>query len=64
MTKNSYHWDLRDHQDAIRLKHSLPLGAFVMSAHCIAIALGRTSDLYPPETSNNAVVPGPLAEHA
>ncbi len=63
MTQTSYHWDLWDHPDAIRLNRPLPLGAVVMSAHCIAIALGRTSELYPLETSNNVVVPGPLAEH-
>jgi hypothetical protein len=64
MTQTSYHWQLREHKVGIRLNRSLPLGAVVMSAHCIAIALGRTSDLYLLETSNNVVVSGPLAEHA
>jgi hypothetical protein len=64
MTKTSYHWHLRDHQDGIRSNRSLPLGAVVMSAHCMAVAWGRTSNLYPPETSNTALVRGPLAEHA
>lgn len=63
MAKTRYHQYLRDHQDGIRLYRWLPLGAVVMSAHCIAMAWGRTSDLYPLETSNNVVVPGPLAEH-
>lgn len=63
MTMTKYHWHRRDHRDMIPLKHSLPIGAFVMSCSAIAKVWGRAPDLPLPQTANNSVVHATLVEH-
>lgn len=63
MTMTRYHWHRRDHRDMIPLKHSLPLGAFVMSVHTVAKVWGQAPDLPPPQKRNNAVGSAPFSEH-